>query len=457
VAITKFEVDTSTLLLDLAANDAGAGNDSITSSTGNGSIGLLRINAGTGTNTLTAQGGTWNVSTAVGVGGVNLDCLINNANVTFTGNQTVGSVTMNNGTVSVAGTSVDLQIQQLAVSSGTATASAGTGNAINVTLEFSIAAGATLNKTGSGTLNIDAEQLFPGTAFFTAKGGVTNFNTDSGGGTIRRLNMFADTGDINLNSSQHVASLATNFGDIVVAPDGNRVVFANAVSIGGELGRINLNDNDMVVDYTNASEAADVRTYLHNGRNGGAWNGLGIMSGSAATNPGHLTTLGSMEATEYKSIYGAGAKFHLEPIDNTCVLIKYTWYGDTDFNGKVDGADYARMDSTFNNELAQGNIGGWFNGDLDYNGKVDGADYALIDSAFNAQGSTLLRMLSFLDGTNRDRGDMTAPGLQMTMLHFDQFGESYVMAALSSVPEPGCMAVLSGALGMWMRRRRRQL
>jgi hypothetical protein len=31
----------------------------------------------------------------------------------------------------------------------------------------------------------------------------------------------------------------------------------------------------------------------------------------------------------------------------------YTYYGDTDLNGKVDGFDYARIDTTFNNEAIQ--------------------------------------------------------------------------------------------------------
>src|SRR5262245_46555603 len=30
-------------------------------------------------------------------------------------------------------------------------------------------------------------------------------------------------------------------------------------------------------------------------------------------------------------------------IDNTAVLIKYTYYGDIDFNGRVEGADYAAL------------------------------------------------------------------------------------------------------------------
>jgi hypothetical protein len=66
------------------------------------------------------------------------------------------------------------------------------------------------------------------------------------------------------------------------------------------------------------------------------------------------------------------------------VLVKYTYYGDADFNGLVDGDDYARADNGYNTGL-----GGWFNGDADGNGWIDGDDYALIDNAFNTQGATL--------------------------------------------------------------------
>ena len=62
--------------------------------------------------------------------------------------------------------------------------------------------------------------------------------------------------------------------------------------------------------------------------------------------------------------------------------MKYTYYGDTDFNGLVNFDDYARIDAGFNNG---GND--WFEGDFDYNGVVNFDDYSLIDLAFNTQGS----------------------------------------------------------------------
>ena len=53
------------------------------------------------------------------------------------------------------------------------------------------------------------------------------------------------------------------------------------------------------------------------------------------------------------------AMFDALPTDNTAVLIKYTYYGDANFNGKVDGGDYSRIDGAFNKEHTAGNIGGW--------------------------------------------------------------------------------------------------
>ncbi len=66
------------------------------------------------------------------------------------------------------------------------------------------------------------------------------------------------------------------------------------------------------------------------------------------------------------------------------VLVKYTYYGDANLDGVVNGADYARIDAGF---LSKGALTGWYNGDFNYDGKVDASDYTLIDNAFNLQGA----------------------------------------------------------------------
>jgi hypothetical protein len=68
------------------------------------------------------------------------------------------------------------------------------------------------------------------------------------------------------------------------------------------------------------------------------------------------------------------------------VLVKYTYYGDANLDGKIDGSDYSRID---NASASSGSLTGWFNGDFNYDGVINGSDYTLIDNAFNTQGTQL--------------------------------------------------------------------
>jgi hypothetical protein len=149
---------------------------------------------------------------------------------------------------------------------------------------------------------------------------------------------------------------------------------------------LDLNVNDLQLTST---PLASVQSWIVNARDGGLWDRPGLTSTSAKNEPNHATTLAAITGAQFHAVQGGTATFHGFSVSNTDVLVKYTWYGDTNYNGRVDGADYAKLDTNFNLQSSQGNIGGWANGDLDGNGKIDGADYALIDSAFNAQTGTL--------------------------------------------------------------------
>jgi hypothetical protein len=145
---------------------------------------------------------------------------------------------------------------------------------------------------------------------------------------------------------------------------------------------LDIRDNSLIIDYATGapSPLAGVANQIRTARNNGTWTGVGITSSAARDNPLHNTTLGTMEATDFKLIYGPTALFGGHVIDNTAVLVKYTYYGDADFNGVVNFDDYSRLDAGFN----QGRSG-WVNGDFDGNGAVNFDDYALIDLAFNTQ------------------------------------------------------------------------
>jgi hypothetical protein len=142
-------------------------------------------------------------------------------------------------------------------------------------------------------------------------------------------------------------------------------------------GTLDLRDNDLIIDYTGSSALAATQSQI---------NAHALWSSIAQDNPQHNTTLAAMEATDYRTIYGPTASFDGQSIDNTTVLVKYTYYGDTDFNGTVNFDDYSRTDAGFNQDKS-----GWLNGDFDGNGVVNFDDYSLIDLAFNTQNGALMR------------------------------------------------------------------
>src|SRR5256886_17230910 len=62
----------------------------------------------------------------------------------------------------------------------------------------------------------------------------------------------------------------------------------------------------------------------------------------------------------------------------------YTWGGDANLDGTLNGDDYFQIDSHFNQD---GTVFGYYNGDFNYDGSINGDDYFIIDSNWNT-GST---------------------------------------------------------------------
>jgi hypothetical protein len=139
---------------------------------------------------------------------------------------------------------------------------------------------------------------------------------------------------------------------------------------------------------------ANLTNQIGEGYANGSWTGSGITSSAAASDSTHLTALG-IELNNNgngQPLFGSGTAIGLFDGQNpsiTSILIKYTYYGDTTLDGKVDGTDYSRIDNGYLTHLT-----GWSNGDFNYDGVVDGSDYTLIDNAFNTQGASLTAQIS---------------------------------------------------------------
>ena len=136
--------------------------------------------------------------------------------------------------------------------------------------------------------------------------------------------------------------------------------------------KLDLTDNDLV---DHGGSLTSVTGLLVSGYNVGPgyWNGSGIDSSVAASST--LTALGVSQPAVAETV-------DLETVSPPDVEVRYTYCGDANLDGKVDGSDYSLIDAGY---TSNGSLSGWSNGDFNYDGVVDGSDYALIDNDFNDQ------------------------------------------------------------------------
>jgi hypothetical protein len=201
----------------------------------------------------------------------------------------------------------------------------------------------------------------------------------------------------------------------------------------------------MVVDYTAGSSVlTSVQAKIATGYDAGHWDGSGIRSSIAPNDPQmggqFITGLGVID-NNFGGI-SLLSSFQGRSVGLNSVLVRYTYYGDTNLDGMVDGSDYTRIDSSYA-LLHDANPGNdpaitWLNGDFNYDGQINGGDYALIDTAY-----------AFQNGQ-----PMTAAFIQQREA---QFGDSYAVGLVQAVPEPGSAALLAlGGLCLGFRRRKRR-
>ncbi len=154
-------------------------------------------------------------------------------------------------------------------------------------------------------------------------------------------------------------------------------------------GRMDVTNNKVIVRSTpvgtwNGTAYTDLTGAIAEGRNQGAWDGIGgiITSQSDATGGG-LTSIGIARAADALGIADAATgTFAGQTVTGTDTLIAYTFGGDANLDGTINGDDYFQIDSGFPQGLS-----GWFNGDFNYDGVVNGDDYFIIDSSFPQQGA----------------------------------------------------------------------
>jgi hypothetical protein len=199
-------------------------------------------------------------------------------------------------------------------------------------------------------------------------------------------------GSVIFSASQHIDDLFSR-GTVTLAQNGNQVIDTNTLTLlttAGE-GTLDLKDNDLIVrsgdlGTWNGSQYTGITGLLTQARAGGSWTGPGITSSLASTS-GSFKTLGIASASQ---VFGIAATqtgtFDGETITGAAILVKYTYGGDANLDGRINIDDYGRIDSQVG---LSGSAFGWYNGDFNYDGKINIDDYGIIDSGVGAQGPAL--------------------------------------------------------------------
>ena len=308
--------------------------------------------------------------------------------------------------------------------------------------------------SGSSTIYGDTF-VDSGTLIIPAGAGIqSNFVTVSQGATLKAAGSLLSTASLYDNGT---ATLGTStgttvgllpLGSINLGPaasltftaaanhSGRTLVTTYSLNLNGSTGawsgQLDLGNNDMDITSGDINQITNQVAQGYNLAGGAKFNGQGIISTVAATDSRHLTTLGVISNTDGNgnAIFTTANPFDGVTPGASDVLIKFTYYGDANLDGKVDGSDYSLVDSSYALEQQFGvNLSGWYNGDFNYDGVVDGSDYALMDNAFNNQ-----------------KTDALAAAIVAT---------STAQVAPAAVPEPAALTTAAALSLAAFRRRRR--
>ena len=242
----------------------------------------------------------------------------------------------------------------------------------------------------SGTIDaVTPGALFTANGTFINQGGTVNV----GGGGI--VGLFLDdtsvSGAINLQSGGGL--VLQSAPQVLGGPSTFNVNQPISVPQGASLalsGLFNLNadidvSGDLILEYSGTSYLNLARQKLTSGYASGAWNGPGIRSSRAASNPGYA--LGFGEASE---VLGAGGgTFGPFTVDGSAVLIRATRYGDANFDGSVNLEDFNALAGNFGQQVPA-----WNRGDFNFDGVVNLDDFNLLAGQF---GRSALASLAHAD------------------------------------------------------------
>src|SRR5688572_8245570 len=249
----------------------------------------------------------------------------------------------------------------------------------NTTFDGPVGDGAgslTLNKTGAGTLTFNDATTYSGVT--TVGAGVVAYNTTytTGNGL-----------DI---ADGAAARVGTSGGPVI-----KRVLKTKSLDTHAT-GKLEMNANDLLIDYTGTSVEGAIRQLVKNGRA----SGTGITSTPGTPDDDKVLAVADNVNLNRTAWLGVN-------IDTSTVIGKYTFFGDANLDGQVTGDDYVSVDANL------GTGDSWLEGDFNMSGQTTGDDYVAIDANL---GKGTGNPLAYAELKK-----------EMVALHAAMFGEEYLV------------------------------
>jgi hypothetical protein len=269
--------------------------------------------------------------------------------------------------------------------------------------QFSVGAGCTLNLGGAITVN-SGQVLSP-----------------SGTGTIN----YQSSVTVDSSASMSFAN-STNAPALTIAPNGSAAIVGTGIVLQtsslNNSGTLDVQNNELLINYGSSDPIASVREELLAGSNNGSWNGAsGIVSSVAAAN------------ANYGLGWADGADGVVAGLSSGQIEVKYTLLGDANLDGTVNGSDFSILAANFG--LGATN---WDQGNFLFSASVNGSDFSALASNF---------------GQGANGAANVTPANRAAL---DSFAAANGL--LADVPEPISAGLLLGAgmMGLATRRGTRQ-
>ncbi len=230
----------------------------------------------------------------------------------------------------------------------------------------------------------------------TASVPVTMLADPSAGGTTLDVSLGsgAELDDAAQTLTLGTLSLAQN-STFRIDPDGTRLLYLTGLSVDTTTvngqpyypATLDVEDNDVIIHTPSPAAAAATEAIVtamgQQAYDEGSCDGQGLSSAIAGTANREFSFATALGNTINANSDGTVADklWHGTPVGPNDVLIRYTYYGDTNLDGVVDNVDVDNTDRGETDHLT-----GWANGDFNYNGRVDASDFTILDNGYNYGG-----------------------------------------------------------------------